>query len=167
MLTISHLDAGRETLLKSQLGFGDQLVVQSNVELVVLLSDVVGSNTRTKSVGWCQDQRQIDVLGLGVPEIIADLEQLSVADHLVDSSEAKLGHDGTELVGDVVEEVDDVLRSTIELLAKLRILGSDTNRACVQMASIQISMRFSIMFDLLACNLLSHHDTAHGDQEEL
>jgi hypothetical protein len=68
-----------------------------------------------------------------------------VTNHLVDGSETELGHDGSELVGNIVEEVDDVLGSSSELLAKLRILGSDTNRASVQMA-------------------LAHEDTAHSDE---
>lgn len=128
------LDAARQTLLKSELGLRDELVVETNVELVVLLADVVGSDARAQGVGRSKDQRQVDVLGLCVPQILADLEHLSVADHLVDSPVTKLGHDGTQLVGDVVEEVDDVLRSTLELLAELRILGGDTNGAGVQVA---------------------------------
>jgi hypothetical protein len=128
------LNAARQTLLESQLGLGDELVVETNVELVVLLAHVVSGNARTQGVGRGEDQRQVDVLGLCVPEILADLEHLGVADHLVDGPVSELGHDGTQLVGDVVEEVDDVLRSTLELLAELGVLGGDTNRAGVQVA---------------------------------
>jgi hypothetical protein len=56
-----------------------------------------------------------------------------VANHLVDSPVTKLGHDGTQLVGDVVEEIDDMLGSALELLAEFGILGGDTNRAGVEL----------------------------------
>ena len=54
-----------------------------------------------------------------------------MANHLVDGPETKLGHDCTQLVGHVVEEVDDLLRLAGELRAKLRVLGGDTDRASV------------------------------------
>jgi hypothetical protein len=54
-----------------------------------------------------------------------------VTNHLVDGPVAELGHDGTQLVGNVVEEVDDMFGRTLELLAELGVLGSDTNGAGV------------------------------------
>jgi hypothetical protein len=125
------LNAAGQTLLEGQLGLGDELVVETNVELVVLLANVVCRNTRTQCVGGSKDQRQVDVLGLCVPEILADLEHLSVANHLVNRPVTKLGHDGAQLVGNVVEEVDDMFGRTLELLAELGILGGDTDGAGV------------------------------------
>lgn len=104
------------------------------MQLVVLLANVVGGNARSERVCWSQDQAEVDVLGLCVAQIFADLEHLGVANHLVDSAEAQLGHDSTKLVGDVVEEVDDVLRRALELLPELWILGCNTDRASVQVA---------------------------------
>lgn len=127
------LDAGGKTLVKSQLGLGDELVVEADVEAMVLLADVEGGDTGAKLVGRRENERKIDVSGLVGAQILANLEDLSTTDHLVHGAEAKLGHDGTELVGNIVEEVDDVLGSTSELLAKLRILGGDTDRASVLM----------------------------------
>ncbi len=49
------------------------------------------------------------------------------------------------LLGDEEEEIDDVLRLALELLAQLRILRGDAHRAGVQVA-------------------LAHHDAAHRDQ---
>ncbi|TFA98676.1 hypothetical protein CCMA1212_009587 [Trichoderma ghanense] len=139
------LNSRREALVKSQLGLRNQLVVQSDVELVVLLADVEGSDARSESVGGRQQQRQVNVGSLLGAQVLPHLEDLNTANHLVDGSETKLGHDGSKLVGDVVEEVDDVLRSTGKLLAELGVLGSDTHGAGVQMA-------------------FAHHDAAHGDQ---
>jgi hypothetical protein len=139
------LDAAWQTLLESQLRLRDELVVKTNVKLVVLLANVVGSNAGAEGVSRGKDQRQVDVLGLCVPQILADLEHLGVANHLVDGPVAKLGHDSTQLVGDVVEKVDDVLWSTLKLLAKLGILCGDTNRARVQMA-------------------LAHHNAPHSNK---
>ena len=87
-------------------------------------------------MGGCEDEGKVDVLSLRVSEIVTDLEHLGVTDHLVDSPEAKLGHDGTELIGDVVEEVDNVFGRTGELLPEIRILGSDTDRAGVKTGNV-------------------------------
>ena len=57
-----------------------------------------------------------------------------MTDHLIDSPETEFGHDGTAFVGNIVEEIDGMLRRTSELLAKLRVLSSDTDRASIQMA---------------------------------
>ena len=46
------------------------------------------------------------------------------ADHLVDRAEAQLGHDLPQFFGNEEEEVDDVLRLTVELFAQLRSEGS-------------------------------------------
>jgi len=55
-----------------------------------------------------------------------------VPNHVVNGAETKLSHDGTELVGDVVEKVDDMLGCTSELLPKFRILRGDTDRASIE-----------------------------------
>jgi len=125
------LDTRRETLVESQLGLGDELVVQADIKLVVLLADIEGSNTGAKLVSRGEEERQVDVARLAGSQIIAALEHLDMAHHLVDRAETKLGHDGTELVGDIIEEVDDVLGRTSELLPELRILSGDTDRASV------------------------------------
>jgi hypothetical protein len=66
---------------------------------------------------------------LGRLDVIPDLQQLSTSNHLVDSTNTKLGHNGTELIGDVVEEVDNMLGSPLELFAQLRVLCSDSDGA--------------------------------------
>jgi hypothetical protein len=128
------LNAARVALLESQLRFRDELVVKTDVKLVVLLTNIVGCDTRTEGVCRCQDERKINVLSLCVTKVVTNAQNLSTTNHLVDGAETKLGHDGTKLVGDVVEEVDDVLGSTLELASQLGILGSDTDGASVQVA---------------------------------
>jgi hypothetical protein len=54
-----------------------------------------------------------------------------VANHFVDGSETQLCHDGPQFVGDVVEEVNDMLGCALELCAKLGVLGGDTDGASV------------------------------------
>ena len=98
------LNAAGQTLLESQLGLGDELVVETDVKLVVLLANIVCRNTRAQGVSGSKNQRQVDVLGLCVPEILADLKHLSVTHHLVDSPVSELGHDSSQLVGNVVED---------------------------------------------------------------
>ena len=78
-----------------------------------------------------EDGRQVEVLGLGRPQALVDLEHLAAADHLVDGPKAELGHDLTKLLGHEVEEVDDLLWLASELGAELRVLGCDTDRTGV------------------------------------
>jgi hypothetical protein len=92
-----------------------------------------------------QEKRQVDVGCLVGSEVVAHLEDFDMSNHLVDGAETKLCHDGSKLVGNIVEEVDNMFGSTGELLSELRVLSGDTNRAGVQMA-------------------LAHKDTAHGDK---
>jgi hypothetical protein len=100
---------------------------------MILLSDIEGGNAGSEGVSRSQDEGQVDVLGLCGTEIISDTEYLTVTDHVVHTAETQLGHNGSELVCDVVEEVDDMLRCANELLAELRVLSSDTNRASIQL----------------------------------
>jgi hypothetical protein len=63
-----------------------------------------------------------------------------MTDHLVHRPEAEFGHDGTQLVGDIVEEVDDMLGRAGELLAELGILRGDADRASVP--TNELAIRF-------------------------
>ena len=101
---------------------------------MVLLADVEGCNARAELVGRSQDQRQIDVRRFGRSQILTDLEDLNMTDHLINSPETKLGHDGAELVSNVIKEVDYVLRGAGKLLAELRILSGNTDRAGIQLS---------------------------------
>jgi hypothetical protein len=133
------LNAAGETLLQSKLRLENQLVVETGVEAVVLLADVVCRNARAQRVGRGQDQRKIDTLLLSA-KVIAGLEKLSTANHLIDTADTKLGHDSPHLVGNVVEEVDDMLRCAIELLPELGVLSSNTDRTGVQVAFTYIAV---------------------------
>lgn len=78
-----------------------------------------------------QDERQVNVLLLGNADVISNLQQLSTPDHLINGAEAEFGHNRTEFIGHIVEEIDDMLGSTLELLPELRILSSNANWASV------------------------------------
>ena len=52
-----------------------------------------------------------------------------MADHVVNGAEAQLSHNGTELVRDVIEEVDDMLWRTLKLLSQFWILSGNADRA--------------------------------------
>ena len=82
---------------------------------------------------------------LPVLDGVADVEHVDAADHLVDRAEAELGHDLAQLLGDEEHEVDDVLGLARELLAQLRVLRRDADRAGVEVAD-------------------AHHDAARRDQ---
>ncbi|KAH3688174.1 hypothetical protein WICPIJ_000816 [Wickerhamomyces pijperi] len=69
----------------------------------------------------------------------------AVANHLIDRSVTQLSHELSQIVDQVVEEVDHVFWRTFELLSQDWVLSGDTDRTRVQVA-------------------LSHHDTTHRDQ---
>ena len=62
-----------------------------------------------------------------------------MADHIIHRPETQFGHDRSELIGDVVEKVDDMLGCANKLLTELRILSSDTDGASVQLKGSQQS----------------------------
>ncbi len=92
-----------------------------------------------------EDLAEIEAAGLVVVDRLSHVEQVAAADHLVDRAEAELRHQLAHLLGDELEEVDDVLGAAAELLAELRVLGGDPDRAGVEVAD-------------------PHHDAAHDHQ---
>src|SRR5689334_5849508 len=72
--------------------------------------------------------------GLPVVDRLAGVQQLDVADRLVQRAEAQLGEVAADLLGEELEEGDDELRPPGEPLAQLRVLGGDADRAGVQVA---------------------------------
>ena len=67
------LNARGQPLIKRQLGFGDQLVVEADIEAMVLLADVESGDARAELVSRSEDEGQVDVGGLVGPQIIANL----------------------------------------------------------------------------------------------
>ncbi|KAH3660385.1 hypothetical protein OGAPHI_006971 [Ogataea philodendri] len=139
------LNGDRQTLIKSNLGLIDKLVVQSDMQSVILFLDTSGSNTWSDGVGRSKNWRQVDVGILGGSQIISNVKLFGSTNHLVDGSETKLGHDSSQLVRNVVEEVDNVLRSSLELFSQNRVLSSNTDWTSV-------------------CVTFSVENTSHGDQ---
>ncbi len=76
---------------------------------------------------------------------VAGFEDVGAADHLVERAEAELGHDLADFLGDEAHEVHGVFRTTGEVLAELRVLGGDADRAGVEVAH-------------------AHHDATEGHQ---
>ena len=63
-----------------------------------------------------------------------DVERVDLADRLVERAEAELGEQLADLLGDVLEEVDDVLGLAGVALAQDRVLRRDAHRAGVEVA---------------------------------
>jgi hypothetical protein len=72
-------------------------------------------------------------------------DQIGAADHLVERPQAQSGHDLAQFLGDVEEIIDHMFGRAGEAGAKHRILGSDPDRAGIEMA-------------------FAHHDAAGGDE---
>src|SRR5207248_8638877 len=81
-----------------------------------------------------QDGRVVEAPGLPVIDRAPDLQAIDAADHFVDRAEAEPGHVLAHFLGDEAEEVDNELRLARELLAQLRILRRDADRARVEVA---------------------------------
>ena len=96
-------------------------------------------------LGHVQQRGQVQALRLPVVHGAGGVEQLGVADGLLEGAEAQLGEELADLFGDELEEVDDVLGLAGEPLAQHRVLGGDADRAGVQVAD-------------------AHHDAAGDDQ---
>jgi len=139
------LDLDWRTVGDGLLGLVDELVVKTDVETVVLLAALEGGSSRSHLPCGLEDGAEVEVLGLCIPERVVDLEVLGMANHLVDSPEAKLGHDASKLLGDVVEEVNDLLGLASELGSQLWVLRGDSDGAGVEVA-------------------LPHHDASHRNQ---
>lgn len=95
------------------------------------------------------------MLGFRGTEGVVDDQVLGSTNHLIDSSESKLGHDASELFDDVVEEVDDLFGLTSEFGTESRVLGSNTDGTSVS------DIRKRLNIDLLVTSL--HHDTTHSN----
>ena len=64
----------------------------------------------------------------------ADVQELGPADGVVQASEAQGCQELPYLLGDVLEEIDDELRTTGDLLAEFRILRCHPDRTGVEVA---------------------------------
>jgi hypothetical protein len=102
---------------------------------MILLSNIEGGYSRSEFMCWGKDQRQVNVLSLVCAKIFSDSEAFSVANHFVDGSEAKLCHNSSQFIGDVVKEVDDMLGCALELCSKLRVLRGDADWASIPRCS--------------------------------
>ena len=111
----------------------DDLIVERLVEPVILRTDPP-PDCGLRDVGRVQHLREIDARGLPVRQGVAHLETIDTADHLVDGAEPELRHQLAHFFGDEPEVVLDELRLAGELLAQLRILRGDADRAGVQVA---------------------------------
>ncbi len=92
-----------------------------------------------------QDRGQVQARRLPVLDGAIDVEQLGVADDLVEAAEPELGEVLAHLLRDELEEVHDELGLAGEPGAQLRVLRRDADRAGVEMTD-------------------AHHDAA-GDDE--
>ena len=119
-------------------------LVEVLVELVVLRA-AVAPRLVVGELRADEDRREVESVGLPVLDRAVDVEQLGVADRLVERAEAELGEVLAHLLGEELEEVHDELRLAAEARAQLGVLRRDADRAGVEVAD-------------------AHHDAARDDQ---
>ena len=127
-----ELGLGRHAVVDRLARRLDQLPVERVVERRRLRLACAGAARRP--LGVVQDRREVDAAVPPLRERGVDVEQVDAADEIVEPRDAELRHDPPRLLGDEEEEVDDVLGLAGELLAQLRILRRDPDRARVQVA---------------------------------
>ena len=120
-------------------------VVERLVEPVILRRASRRRGASAGSVRLMEDRGEVEPARLPVLDRRPHVEPIDAADHLVDGPEAELRHQLAHLLGDEAEEVLDELRLAGELLAQLRVLRRDADRAGVEMAD-------------------AHHDAARDDE---
>ena len=92
----------------------DQLAVEYVVDRMLLPLGMVGRFLRR--IGLVEDAREVEPARLPVADRLLLGQQVGLADHLVEPREAHLGKQLAHLFGDVEQEVDDVLRLSLEAL---------------------------------------------------
>ena len=88
----------------------DELVVEVLVELVLLRRARSCGGSESEKSGPIEDGREVEARCLPVLHRVVDVEQVAVADGLVEAAEAELGEVLAHLLGDELEEVHHVLR---------------------------------------------------------
>ena len=111
----------------------DELVVEVQVEFVFLWSTRL-ARFRLGKVRSDQDRCQVEPRGLPMRQRTIHIQHLSVADGFLEASETKLGEVLAHLLGDELEEVDDVLSLAGEAPPQFRVLRGDPDRAGVKVA---------------------------------
>ena len=96
-------------------------------------------------LGLGEQAAEIQAAGLPVLQALLHVQQVAAADHLLEGSDAKLGHDLTHFLGHEEEVVHHMLGLAAELGAQHRVLCGNTHRAGVEVA-------------------LAHHDAAFHHQ---
>ena len=122
----------------------DQRPVERIVEDRLLGADAPQRRAR-RQLGHRQQRREVDAARLPVVDCARRLEQVGPPDQLVHGAQTEAREDPAHLLGDKVEEVDDVLGRAGEALAQNRVLRGDADRTRVEMAG-------------------AHHDAASRDQ---
>src|SRR5678815_2624503 len=121
-----------------------QRVIESCFETVILCVNLAacyaGGHGRLVS-----DGRQIKSTGFPVVGGRHGVEHIDPSDHIVEGPETETSHVLAHLFSEEEEKVDDVLGLSLEELTQRWVLGSDSNRTCIQVA-------------------LAHHHTAHRHQ---
>ena len=92
-----------------------------------------------------KDCPQIDLRGPGVFRIFLHFQQVRASHHLIQCTDTQLCHILPQFFCDKPHKINHILRFSLKPFSKLRILGSHSHRACIQVAD-------------------THHNTSHSDQ---
>jgi hypothetical protein len=131
---------------------------------VVLGTSLVRGRSRAHLPRGLEYGTKVDVGRLRVAHAVVNLEHVCATDHLVDGAETELGHDTTQLLCNVVEEIDDMLGLACELRSELRILSSNADRASVDCIVDISNLERRQQRHRALTVALAHHDATHGNQ---
>ena len=135
----------RSLALERILGLGNEIIVKSLIQTMVLASKVSETGVGVELCGGREKGGEVQPSALVVEPPLVDLQVLGLADHFFHSAVTKLRHDLTDLLGEEEEVVHNMLGLAGELLSKLLVLGGNAHGTGIQMT-------------------LSHHDATHGNE---
>mmetsp|Transcript_20910 Transcript_20910/g.58145 ORF Transcript_20910/g.58145 Transcript_20910/m.58145 type:complete len:380 (-) Transcript_20910:408-1547(-) len=117
---------------------------------------------------WDSGEELVDVHRLGLRDTshvgLAALHEVGTANEVLESGVSQVGHQFTDLRSDELEEVDDVLWCSWELLTELLLLTGDANWASVQVANAGHDTTLGNHGDGSETKLLS---TQHGCDDDV
>ncbi len=131
-------------MLERGLATPDQRAVERAFESMILALHLASRHI-IRHIRAIEHPTEIKTACLPVFNAFAGIKQVRTSDQIIETADAELRHDLTDLLGDEEKEIHHVFGFTGEFLAQHRILGRHSDRTGVEMA-------------------FAHHDATTGHQ---
>src|SRR5690606_29738473 len=123
----------RFSFVDCSLGSFEQTPVEHLLQFEILFDLLEHADVVARRLAM-QNRRQIEFFQFPMIEVLTDAEHICSSYHLVDCAEAQLRHYFPKVLGEEVEEVNDVIRTAGKQITECGILRRDPHRARIKMA---------------------------------